>query len=126
VRDRIRLISTIPNYGGRRWLFVCPRTARRRSKLFLPRGGWHFWSREAYGVGYLCQRQGRLDRLERRAATLNLQLGGEGWRTWDKPPAKSKWMRWGTYERKIERWERVVEEAKEEYAIRVARLFGRT
>jgi nucleoside-diphosphate-sugar epimerase len=38
----------------------------------------------------------------------------------------AKWMRWGTNERKIERWERVVEEAKEEHAIRVARLLGRT
>ena len=31
--------------------------------------------------------------------------------TWADPPAEPKWMRWATYERKYERWERVVERA---------------
>jgi hypothetical protein len=62
------------------------------------------------------------DRLQRRAAKLNRQLGGEGWGSWDKPPTKPKWMRWRTYERKYERWERAVEKADEEFTIRAARL----
>ena len=86
VRDRIRLIWTVPTYGGRRWWFLCPRTGRRTTKLFLPNGGWHFWSRQAYGLGYACQREDRFGRLQRRAAMLNRQLGGEGWGTWDIPP----------------------------------------
>jgi hypothetical protein len=43
VCDRVRLVWTEPTYGGRRWWFLCPRTARRTTKLFLPNGGWHFW-----------------------------------------------------------------------------------
>jgi hypothetical protein len=125
VHDRIRLIWTVPTYGGRRWWFLCPRTGRRATKLFLPKGGWHFWSRQAYGLGYACQREGRFDRLQRRAATLNSQLGGDGWSTWDKAPEKPKWMRWRTYERKYQRWERAVEKANEEFVIRADRLFMR-
>jgi hypothetical protein len=126
VRDRIRLIWTVPTYGGRRWWFLCPRTGRKTTKLYLPNGGWHFWSRRAYGLGYACQREGRFDRLQRRAAKLNRQLGGEGWRSWDTPPIKPKWMRWRTYERKYERWERAVEKADEEFAVRAARLLKLT
>jgi hypothetical protein len=47
VRDRIRLLWTVPTFGGRRWWFQCPRTGRRTTKLFLPNGGRHFWSRQA-------------------------------------------------------------------------------
>jgi hypothetical protein len=122
VRDRIRLIWTVPTYGGRRWWFQCPRTYRKTTKLYLPNGGWHFWSRQAYGLGYACQREDRFGRLQRRAAMLNRQLGGKGWGSWDTPPTKPKWMRWRTYERKYERWERVVEKANEEFAVRAARL----
>jgi hypothetical protein len=120
--DRIQLTWTTPTYGGRRWWFQCPRTGRRTTKLFLPNGGWHFWSRQAYGLGYACQREDRFDRHQRRAAMLNSQLGGDGWGSWDMPPTKPKWMRWRTYERKYERWERVVEKANEEFTIRAARL----
>jgi hypothetical protein len=122
VRDGIRLIWTVPTYGGRRWWFACPKTGQRTTKLFLPNGGWHFWSRKAYDLGYACQREDRFGRLQRRAAMLNRQLGGDGWAGWDSPPIKPKWMRWRTYERRYERWERAVEKAHEEFTIRAARL----
>ena len=111
VRDLIRLTWTVPTYGGRRWWFLCPRTNQMTSKLYLPKGGWHFWSRDAYGLGYACQRKSRFDRLQRRAAKLNQQLGGNGLRTWNVPPEKPKWMRWRTYWRKYERWRAAVEKA---------------
>jgi hypothetical protein len=122
ITDRIQLAWTAPTYGGRRWWFLCPRTGRRTTKLFLPNGGWHFWSRRAYGLGYACQREDRFGRLQRRAAMLNRQLGGEGWETWDVPPGKPKWMRWRTYQRKYERWEQAVEKANEEFTVRAACL----
>ena len=59
VRDRIRLLWTVPTYGGRRWWFQCPRTGRRATKLFLPNGGLHFWSRAGYDLGYESQREDR-------------------------------------------------------------------
>jgi hypothetical protein len=70
VRGRIRLVSTVPTYGGRRWWFQCPRTRRRTTKLFLPNGGRHFWSRQAYGLGYTCRREERADRFRRWAVQL--------------------------------------------------------
>ncbi len=79
VRDRVRLIWTVPTYGGRRWWFQCPQTGRRTTKLYLPNGGRHFWSRQAYSLGYACQREDRFSRLQRRAAMLNRRPGGEGW-----------------------------------------------
>lgn len=124
VHDRVRLTWTEPTYGGRRWWFVCPRTGYRTPKLFLPNGGWHFWSRQAYGLGYEYQREGRFSLLQRRAAMLNKQLGG-GWDVWDLPPSKPKWMRWRTYNRKYQHWERVAEEADAEFNTRLASLLRR-
>jgi hypothetical protein len=118
VTDRVRLIWTVPTYGGRRWWFQCPRTGRRTTKLFLPNGGWHFWSRQAHDLGYACQREERADRFRRRAAKLNRQLGGAGWDAWETPPDKPKWMRWRTYETKLKVWEEAVEKANTELIAR--------
>lgn len=125
VFDRVQLTRTQPTFGGHRWWFLCPRTGYRTTKLFLPNGSRHFWSRRAYRLGYACQREAHFGRLQRRAATLNRQLGGDGWSTWDLPPAKPKWMRWLTYERKIARWERTVERAEYEWTYRAVRLIER-
>ena len=55
----VRLVSTRPNYGGRRLWFVCPLARRRAAKLYLPPGGRLFGSREAYGLTYaFCQASG--------------------------------------------------------------------
>jgi hypothetical protein len=101
------------------------RTGRRTTKLFLPNGGSHFWSRQAYGLGYRCQREDRSSRLQRRAAALNRQLGGEGLSTWADPPAKPKWMRWRTYEKKFAAWERVVERANAVFVRQAMRTLRR-
>jgi hypothetical protein len=125
VRDRVRLIWTVPTYGGRRWWFQCPRTYCKTTKLYLPNGGWHFLSRQAYRLGYACQRDDRFGRLQRRAAKLNRQLGGEGSDSWDTPPRKPKGMRWQTYERKFEIWERAVEKTNDEFTVRAMRILRR-
>ena len=55
---RVRLVTTKPTYGGRRWRFLCPLARqdggppRRVAKLYLPPGGRYFGSREAYGLTY--------------------------------------------------------------------------
>ena len=55
----VRLVTTRPNYGGRRWWFLCPLVGRRVAKLYLPPGGRLFGSREAYGLTYaFCQASG--------------------------------------------------------------------
>jgi hypothetical protein len=50
VDDKISLVSTQASFGGLRWWFLCPRLNRRARKLYLPLGGRHFRSRQAYGL----------------------------------------------------------------------------
>ena len=72
---RVRLVTTQPTYGGRRWWFMCPLAfmagapPRRVAKLYLPPGGRYFGSREAYRLTYTsCQESGKYDGLYRRLA----------------------------------------------------------
>ncbi len=117
VEYNVRLVWTVPNYGGRRWWFVCPRTGRKNTKLFLPNGGWQFWSREAYRLGYACQREKGFDRHQSRAMKLSADLRAPSWCNWSDPPPKPKWMRWKTYDRKFEEWETAVELANRAFVI---------
>jgi hypothetical protein len=58
MRYAVRLVSTVPRFGGRRWWFLCPlarkdgKPPRRVAKLHLPPGQRYFGSREAYGLTY--------------------------------------------------------------------------
>ena len=65
---RVRLVTTRPTYGGRRWWFLCPLARndggppRRVAKHYLPPGGTYFGSRQAYGLTYTsCQESGKFD-----------------------------------------------------------------
>ena len=76
---RIRLVTTTPNYGGRRWWFICPvcrndgGPPRRVAKLYLPPGERYFGSREAYALTYeSCQEGGKYNRL---FASIRAQFG---------------------------------------------------
>ena len=72
---RVRLVTTQPTYGGRRWWFLCPlarkdgKPPRRAAKLYLPPGGKYFGSRQAYGLTYTsCQESGKFNGLYQRLA----------------------------------------------------------
>jgi hypothetical protein len=71
---KVRLVTTKPNYGGRRWWFICPLVRRdggpprRVAKLYLPSGGKYFGSREAYGLTYTSLPGERKDTATIRAA----------------------------------------------------------
>ena len=95
----ISLETTPQTFGGRRWWFVCPRTAERVSKLHLPNGAYTFASRRAYRLGYPSQPKSPRDRSITRAFKLRERLSGEGG-IGDYIP-KPKWMRLRTYEREI-------------------------
>jgi hypothetical protein len=92
----IQLESTAQPFGGRRWWWICPRTGRRAVKLYLPNGAFTFASRQAYRLAYRSQRETARDRALRRAFKLRDKLGGDG------DVSKPKWMRWRTYDRKLE------------------------
>jgi hypothetical protein len=96
---RVRLTTTQPRFGGRRWWFVCPliladRPCERRvGKLYLPPGGRYFGCRRCYRLTYTsCQAHDkRVDALLRdpglrRAAVhgpTNVTLLGVGLRALD-------------------------------------------
>jgi hypothetical protein len=72
---RVRLVTTTPHYGGRRWWFICPLVRRdggpprRVAKLYLPCAGKYFGSREGYGLTYTsCQESRKSCGLFRRLA----------------------------------------------------------
>jgi hypothetical protein len=102
-------LATLPrHYGGRQWFFVCPVTNRRASVLWLPRGERQFASRKAWPgkVAYSSQFMTALDRAYLGMERIKQRLIGElDPEEWDLPP-KPKWMRWRTYQRFVERFER--------------------
>jgi hypothetical protein len=72
---RVRLVTTRPTFGGRRWWFVCPLLRRdggpprRAAKLYLPPGARYFGSRAGHGLTYAsCQESGRFRSLFRHLA----------------------------------------------------------
>jgi hypothetical protein len=114
VTTRVRPVRTVPRFGGYRWWFLCPRTACRSTKLFLPNGGQYFFSRRAYRLAYDSENEDSLDRLRRKAARLSYQLGERSWSFGSLPPTKPKWMRRPTCERKIAEWQSVTDAARAE------------
>lgn len=98
VSYRVNLATTAPPWGGVRFWFLCPATGRRTQKLYLPRGGANFLSRQAYKLGYGVQRVGPLDRAHIARRRILAKLGDP-----DCPrfqvPEKPKWMRWAAYDR---------------------------
>ena len=95
---RIWLETTRPNFGGIRWWFTCPLTARRVSMLHLPSGAPKFGCRQAYGLAYRSQNEDRSDRLASRAHKLRERIGGEPGFSQPMPP-KPKGMHWKTFHR---------------------------
>lgn len=99
-------LTTRPQpFGGLRWWFVCPRTGRLAAKLYLPNGAHSFASRGAYRLAYRLQRQSRYDRRIGQAFKLRRRLGCES--GLDDHIEKPKWMRWRTYNRTLDKIERL-------------------
>ena len=93
---RISLETTHPNYGGRRWWFLCPAGGHRVAKLHLPPGGSLFASRRAFGLAYRSQCERSHDRELTRRQDIRIKLGGDP--SLAAPfPDKPKGMWWRTY-----------------------------
>jgi hypothetical protein len=126
--QRIGLITQPRHFGGQQWYFVCPYTHRPASVLWKPPGAQCFASRQAWGrqVAYATQFMGRDDRAHHGEAKIKSRLrsiGGFDPDEWDFPP-KPKWMRWSTYNRakeSFDKYEAILDEGMLEL---VARLKG--
>jgi hypothetical protein len=127
--DQAITLVTLPRHlGGRQWYFVCPVTNRRASVLWMPRGAQQFASKHAWPgkVAYRSQFMTPMDRAHLGMERIKRRLIGElDPDEWDLPP-KPKWMRWKTYHRLVEQFERY-EAALDAGALsRAAKLFKRS
>ena len=104
VRQTVRLCHTSPKFGGKRWWMICPFRGIRVGKLYKPRGGDRFASRQAWRLGYQSQRIADYERPREALFRLQGKLGVPvGIQSYPRRP-KGMWQR--TYERHLERyWE---------------------
>jgi hypothetical protein len=115
----IDLIPHPRHFGGRQWYFECPVTHRRSSVLWMPSGAERFCSRQTWKrqVAYASQFLDPDNRAHRGKAKIKARLIGDcDPDEWDLPP-KPKWMRWPTYDRYVERFDKyqaILDEGLEE------------
>jgi len=106
----IDLVAQPRHFGGRQWYFKSPIT-HRCSVLWMPPGarrfsGRHEWERQ---VAYASQFEAPVDRAHRGKAKIKARLIGTcDPDEWTLPP-KPKWMRWRTYNKHVERFDRYEE-----------------
>lgn len=103
----IQIASTKPNYGGRRYWFICPLSKhgrpcqRRVAKLYLPVGASLFGCRHCHDLPYRSQSLSAHDRSLQRAQQLHMQLGGDGSMLDYYDPIRPKGMHNKTYLKKL-------------------------
>lgn len=124
-RYPVMLTETPCHLGGARRWFLCPavRCQRRAAKLYL--GDRYFACRRCYNLAYKSQSESIFDRAFRQAEKIKCAIGGEP--GMDCPlPEKPKRMRWRTYKRlreRYERYEQIVDYSWTRFAKRWPELF---
>ena len=93
------------------------------TKLYLPNGGNHFWSRQAYRLDYQSQRETFADRAQRRAERLYRKLGPNAADS-DYYP-KPKGMHWKTFNKTCDQLEQAQQAANDGFMTHVGRLLAR-
>jgi hypothetical protein len=106
----ITLTARPRHFGARPWYFVCSRN-RLVSVLWKPSGATRFCSRQTWGrqVAYQSQFNDATNRAHAGKARIKSRLIADlDPDEWDLPP-KPKWMRWATYNRHVDRFDRYEE-----------------
>jgi hypothetical protein len=108
--QRIVLTSLPRHFGGRQWFFRCPNLYNRCMVLWMPPGARSFACRQRWGrqVAYSSQFLDHNNLAHRAQAKIRSRLcdmGGFNPDEWELPP-KPKWMRWRTYNRSVEKFDR--------------------
>ena len=111
IDQRVILVPRPRHFGGHQWYFVCRAMNRRCSVLWMPPGATRFCSRHEWGrrAAYASQLQSPIDHAHRGKAKIKARLIGDcDPDEWDLPP-KPKGMRWATYNRHVEKFDRYEE-----------------
>jgi hypothetical protein len=106
----INLMARRRHFGGRQWFFKCPHMHSLATVLWMPPGADTFACRQKWlrQVAYASQFMDRVARGHQGAAAIKSRLCSIGRFApdeWDLPP-KPKWMRWRTYNRMVEKFDR--------------------
>ena len=107
----IDLVTQTRRLGGQQWYFQCPVNYRPCSVLWMLPGTTRFCSRQSWGrhVAYSSQFATPGDRAHLGKAKIKSRLIGTcDPDQWDLPP-KPKWMRWRTYKKQVEKFDRYEE-----------------
>jgi hypothetical protein len=124
----IALVARPRHFGGRQWFFMCPYLNRRCTVLWMPPGARYFACRQKWGrqVAYGSQFSTWIDRAHQGKARIKSRLcsiGGFDPDEWEFPP-KPKWMRWRTYNRAEEQFDRYEETLDSGSLMTVMKLLG--
>lgn len=125
----IILVPRPRHFGGYQWYFMCPVMNHQCSVLWMPPGAKKFASRQSWGrqVAYASQFQSRYDRALSAAQSLRSRLAEPEWARLDgTDPPKPKWMRWGTYNRILDRADAYESIADEKIILLAAQWLGRS
>lgn len=122
---KVALVTSPCNYGGNRWWWLCPFTARMVSKLYLPPGGKTFASRKVYRLPYRSQRQAGIDRTHQRQARIYEKLGAKYGHFEGYVPPRPKGMHTKTYNRLVADLEAAMAAHEQVYVAGLMRLMGR-
>jgi hypothetical protein len=108
MEQTINLTPRRRRFGGYQWYFMCPYEVRCCSVLWRPPGASEFRCRQGWGrrFAYTSQFLDRDNRAHRGQAKIKAKLIADlDPDEWELPP-KPKWMRWRTYNRYEERFDR--------------------
>lgn len=118
IEQKVRLVFTEPNFGGRRWWMICPSKGARVGKLYMPNGGDCFAGRKAWRLAYNSQRVARRDRPFEKLFRLQRKLGSD--QGWEAGLRRPKGMHGKTFEKHCERYEALDAEC----AVEMMRVIG--
>jgi len=120
VKELVPLVETQQRLGGHRRWFGCPGCGRRCRILYggILHGAGRFRCRHCHRLCYSSQSEGIADRANRGMFKIVKKLDPDQ-RFNDLPP-RPKHMRWETYKRLVERYERY----DEQWAVEALRRFG--
>jgi hypothetical protein len=127
--QRIMLVPHTRHFGGRQWYFMCPVGNRPVSVLWKPNGATRFCSRQTWRgqVAYQSQFNDATSRAHAGKARINSRLCSIARLDpddWDFPP-KPKWMRWATYNRYEQRFDRYEAILDHGFAAMAAKLLAK-